>query len=134
MNLVRALLALLLFAVPAAAAEPEDSIQAVIADQLDAFQRSDLDQAFTHAAPGIQGIFKTPERFGEMVRSGYPMVWRPAHWEWRELVETGSGPVQVVLFQDQSGQLHEAGYLMQLVDGVWRIAGVKLRAVPGAGI
>ena len=115
------------------AAEPDDSIQAVIADQIAAFQANDVERAFTHAAPNIQRIFETPQRFGQMVQQGYPMVWRPARYEWLKIVQTDFGPVQVVLFEDQSGRLHEAGYLMQQVDGVWRINGVKLREVEGIG-
>ena len=115
------------------AEEPGDSIQAVIADQISAFQTNDVERAFTHAAPNIQRIFGTPERFGEMVQQGYPMVWRPARYEWLQIVQTDFGPVQVVLFEDLSGRLHEAGYLMEQVDGIWRINGVKLRARAGVG-
>ena len=115
------------------AEEPGDSIQAVIADQIAAFQANDVERAFTHASPNIQRIFRTPKRFGQMVQQGYPMVWRPARYQWLKIVQTDSGPVQVVLFEDQSGRLHEAGYLMQQVDGVWRINGVKLRELAGIG-
>lgn len=117
----------------ARAEEPGDSIQAVISDQIAAFQANDVERAFTHASPNIQRIFQTPKRFGQMVQQGYPMVWRPARYQWLKIVETDSGPVQVVLFEDQSGRLHEAGYLMQQIDGVWRINGVKLREVDGIG-
>ena len=135
MRLIAFLTALTLLITPAtlSAAEPDDSIQAVIADQIAAFQANDVDRAFTHAAPNIQKIFETPQRFGQMVRQGYPMVWRPARYQWLKIVQTEVGPVQVVLFEDQSGSLHEAGYLMEQVDGVWRINGVKLRKVEGVG-
>ena len=135
MRLTALLTALLMLVAPLTvrADEPDDSIQAVIADQIAAFQSNDVDRAFTHASPNIQRIFRTPKRFGQMVQQGYPMVWRPARYQWLKIVETGSGPVQVVLFEDQSGRLHEAGYLMQQVDGVWRINGVKLRELAGVG-
>lgn len=124
-------LALLPFSV--AAGEPADSIQNVIESQLSAFQASDVDRAFTYASPSIQKQFGDPLNFGRMVEYAYPMVWRPRRYEMRELVETGAGPVQVVLFEDAAGALHEAGYLMQEVDGIWRINGVKLRKLPGVG-
>lgn len=135
MRLITILTSLLLLFVPLqpSAAEPDDSIQAVIADQIAAFQKSDVERAFTHASPNIQRIFETPSRFGRMVEQQYPMVWRPARYEWLKIVDTQFGPVQVVLFEDQSGGLHEAGYLMEQVDGVWRINGVKLREVEGVG-
>ena len=117
----------------ASAEEPADSIQAVIESQLQAFQASDVETAFTFAAPGIQQIFQNPQNFGRMVQNHYPMVWRPRHHEMRQFIQTDSGPVQVVLFQDAAGHLHEAGYLMELIDGQWRIAGVKLRRLPSVG-
>ena len=117
----------------AMAEEPADSIQTVISDQIAAFRASDVETAFGFASPSIQRQFGDPENFGRMVRQGYPMVWRPRRFEMRQLVDTDSGPVQVVLFEDAAGVLHEAGYLMVEVDGVWRIAGVKLRRVPQVG-
>ena len=117
----------------AVAEEPADSIQTVISDQIAAFRASDVETAFGFAAPSIQRQFGDPENFGRMVRQGYPMVWRQRRFEMRQLVDTDFGPVQVVLFEDAAGVLHEAGYLMVEVDGVWRIAGVKLRRVPQVG-
>ncbi|MEM7212547.1 MAG: DUF4864 domain-containing protein [Pseudomonadota bacterium] len=135
MRLIAILTGLMLLLAPwtVQSAEPDDSIQAVIADQIAAFQKNDVERAFTHASPNIQRMFGDPKRFGQMVEQGYPMVWRPARYEWLKVVQTDFGPVQVVLFEDQSGRLHEAGYLMQQVDGVWRINGVKLREVEGVG-
>ena len=116
-----------------AGAGTAEDIQAVIEDQIDAFGREDLPEAFSYASPGIQGLFGTPERFGQMVRKGYPMVWRPARWEMLELESSARGPVQVVLFEDGSGRLWEAFYYMTRVDGRWRIGGVELRRLETLG-
>ena len=112
MRLIAFLTALTLLITPAtlSAAEPDDSIQAVIADQIAAFQANDVDRAFTHAAPNIQKIFETPQRFGQMVRQGYPMVWRPARYQWLKIVQTEVGPVQVVLFEDLSNRRLSIGH------------------------
>ena len=120
---------------PAAVKAEDDSaaIQSVIQSQLDAFQANDLDTAFGFASPTIQQKFGSPETFGQMVRNGYPMVWRPASRQWQKLVQTDAGPVQVVLFEDANGRLHEAGYLMQQINGIWRINGVNVRKAPGVG-
>ena len=115
----------------APAEEPADSIQNVIADQIGAFQRSDLDAAFSHASPSIQSIFGNPDRFGQMVRGGYPMIWRPSRFEMLALTPGPGLSVQTVLFEAQDGALFEADYEMILVDGIWRINGVSLRRVPG---
>ena len=126
-------LALLAAALPVRAEEPADSIRAVIVSQLDALQANDPAAAFAHASPAIQSKFGTPEGFRHMVETGYPMIWRPARYEMLALAETATGPVQTVLFQDRGGRFFEAAYQMQLIDGVWRINGVTLRALPGVG-
>ena len=118
----------------ASADEPADAIQSVITNQLSAFQANDVETAFGHASPMIQEKFGSPQNFGRMVEDAYPMVWRPRRYQMRELVEIDFGPVQVVLFEDAAGGLHEAGYLMRLVDGVWRIDGVQLRRLPQLGV
>ncbi len=119
---------------PAAAGEPDESIRAVIEDQLAAFRRNDLAAAFGHASPALQAIFRSPENFGRMVATGYPMIWRSARHEVQGLRETPAGLVQIVLFEDGAGHLFEAAYLMVQVDGAWRIAGVELSAMPGVGV
>ena len=65
----------------------ETDIQAVISQQIAAFQQDDFEQAFTYASPNIQGFFGTSERFGQMVTSGYPMVHRPDAVRYLELRE-----------------------------------------------
>lgn len=121
-------------ATPAGAGEADD-IRDVISDQIAAFARSDLEAAFEHASPGIQSMFGNPERFGKMVRTSYPMVWRPVRWEMMGPARKSAfGPVeslQPVLFVDRDGRLWEAEYQMQQVDGVWRINGVALMRLPG---
>ena len=119
-------LALLAAPAPTRADNGED-IRAVIAAQLEAFQRDDWEGAFTYASPGIRSIFRTPDRFGGMVRRGYPMVWRPARVEAGPLEAGPNGPVQVMFIEDSRGILHMAAYEMQRVDGEWRINGVSIR-------
>jgi hypothetical protein len=126
-------LVMLVTAMPARAEEPADSIRAVIAAQLEALQANDLTGAFARASPMIQSKFRTPEIFGRMVETGYPMIWRPAGHQMLDLVETARGPVQKVMFQDRQGRFYEAAYEMVLVDGVWRIDGVYLRPAAGVG-
>ena len=125
--------AVLMMAGPARADEPADTIRSVIDSQIAAFQADDVDQAFTFASPKIQRMFGNPRNFGRMVREGYPMVWRPARYEMLKLGQSDGRTVQYVLFEDQSGRLHEAAYEMKLIDGEWRINGVYLREVPGVG-
>lgn len=130
-----ALASCLALGVPALAAddEPEHAaaIRAVILDQLEAFRADEIDRAFAHASPGIQSMFRTPERFRRMVEQGYPMIWRPERVDVGGIEAAGEALIQTMVFVDRTGQVFEADYRMELVDGVWRIAGVTLRKLPG---
>ncbi|MGF1660082.1 MAG: DUF4864 domain-containing protein [Rubrimonas sp.] len=134
-RLFRAALAALALtlAAPAQAGEAED-IRAVIERQLDAFQRDDWAGAFAFASPGIRGMFGTPERFGGMVRGGYPMVWRPSRVEMGPLEQGPRGPVQIVYFTDARGAVHVAAYEMVDIGGEWRIDGVRIRRMADAAV
>ena len=132
-RLTQLLVVMLLVAAPVQAEEPRESIEAVISDQIAAFGENALGRAFAHASPSIQKKFGTPKRFGQMVASGYPMIWRPAGWEWGNLRAGPRGMVQTVVVEDAQGRLFEADYLMRQIDGVWRIAGVSLRRLPMVG-
>ena len=110
-----------------AARADEDAIRSVISDQIDAFQQDDFETAFTFASPSIKSMFGTPERFGVMVRQGYPMVWRPAEVSFLS-AETIAGQLwQNVLIRDAQGALHILEY--QMIEGPdgWKVNAVRLR-------
>ncbi|MFT5160068.1 MAG: hypothetical protein ACI9ZD_001678, partial [Paracoccaceae bacterium] len=89
-----------------------EGIEKVISSQIQAFLVDDFETAFNFASPELQAMFRTPERFGQMVRNGYPMVWRPSQIEFLAL-ETISGLlVQKVLIQDAKGSFFVADYVM----------------------
>ena len=105
----------------------EPAVRATIQAQLDAFEADDWARAFAYASPAIRGMFGTPERFGQMVRQGYPMVWRPRRAEFGPLRDTQDGLVQTMIYEDAAGRIYYADYFMVEVDGQWRINGVILR-------
>lgn len=107
--------------------EQADAIETTIRGQIAAMQEDDWDKAFTFASPTIQGIFKSPFNFSEMVKRGYPMVHRPRDVRTGELTPTPQGLMQTMFFEDQQGRVYIADYLMQEVDGVWLINGVQIR-------
>ncbi len=125
--------AAILMAMGSAVNADPDAIQGVIGDQIEAFKADDFATAFTFAAPSIQGIFRTPENFGQMVRQGYPMVWRPGSVEYLRSVERGAAWTQEVLVTDAQGRLHKLAYLMVETDQGWKIAGVELLMAPEIG-
>ncbi len=89
--------------------------------------------AFTFASPSIQGMFGTSDRFGDMVRRGYPMVWRPSEVQFLDLDNRGGLLFQRVMVRDAEGGVHFLEYQMVQVDGSWRINGVMILRPPDVG-
>lgn len=117
----------------ARAQETGADIRAVISEQIAALQADDFETAFGFASPTIKRIFGNSEVFGQMVRSGYPMVWRPADVRFTDLATRDGHPVQGVLVTDQAGALHVLEYEMVPGEGGWQINGVRIREDGGAG-
>jgi len=104
--------------------------QGVIAAQIEAFQADDFDTAFSYASPTIKDIFGNPERFGMMVRNGFPMVWRPAQVDYLDQREQGGVLFQRVLIEDAQGAPHALEYEMIQTPEGWQINGVQFIAPP----
>ena len=132
-------LALLVLAAPVRAQDisrqDTTAIHAVIQEQLDAFQRDDGARAFSLATSGIQASFGSADRFMAMVRSSYPVVYRPHNVQF-ESVEIIDGRVfQPVRMTDDEGAAWLAIYPMQRQgEGVWRIDGCQLARLKGREI
>ena len=131
---MRILTVLLLVAGLATAPHAQESaapaIEKTISDQIAAFRADDFATAFTFASPGIQGMFQTPERFGAMVRNGYPMVWRPRDVRFSDLREIGGALWQKVIVTDADGRTHVLDYRMEKIGDAWRISGVQILPAP----
>ncbi len=111
-----------------------DPIQNVISDQIAAFLADDFDRAYAHASPSIKRLFQTPERFGQMVREGYPMVYRPEAVTMLEQQEIGPHTIQRVMLRDAAGRLHFLAYAMVEGPEGWQINGVQILRGPDAGV
>ena len=107
-------------------ADEKTDIQSTISDQLRAFASDNFIEAFTHASPGIKDIFGTVENFSNMVKKGYPMVWRYNNFEFLNLEETPQGYSQIVRITDQNDKLFLLKYFMKNVAGIWKISGVSI--------
>ena len=112
---------------------PDPAIENTIQSQFEAFKADDFARAFTFASPNIQGLFGTPDRFGMMVRQGYPMVWRPGDVTYLELREVNGFIWQKVMIQDQNGTLHVLDYQMIQSENGWLINGVQILGAPQLG-
>lgn len=129
-----AILGLLLLVSGAGASRAQEAeILSVIARQIEAFKADDFAAAFAFASPGIKRLFGSPERFGEMVREGYPMVWRPGQLRFSGLQTQGDRMVQSVVVTDRAGAIFVLDYHMIEREGGWLIDGVMLRRTGDAG-
>jgi len=118
----------------AAAVTPAQAreVQLLVRAQLDAFANDDAPRAFSYAAASIQQMFGTAEHFVQMVRSSYPVVYRPASVTFLTPKADGTTIVQPVHMTDTQGGSWIAVYRVQaLADKSWRIAGCVL--VPNSG-
>jgi hypothetical protein len=107
------------------------AIQDVIQRQLNAFQHDDADGAYAFAAPNIKQIFPDAGVFLDMVRRGYPPVYRPKQREFSELGLRDGELVQEVELVGPDGRPILALYTMEKEpDGHWAIAGCTL--IPSA--
>ena len=120
-------------AAPAAAEDRDPAITDVIQSQIEAFLADDFETAFTFASPGIKRFFGTPDRFGMMVRQGYPMVWRPGEVQYLDQEPKGGAVHQKVLITDRKGIPHVLEYQMIPTPEGWQINGVEILRAPPVG-
>ncbi|MCA0856991.1 DUF4864 domain-containing protein [Phaeobacter italicus] len=104
----------------------QGAITGVIASQIDAFLRQDVDAAFEFASPSIRGLFGSSERFGAMVQSGYPMVWQPQEVRYLALRNVAGRLWQRVMITDAEGRVHLLDYQMVETGKGWKINAVQL--------
>ena len=107
------------------------AIRTVIESQIAAFRRDDGSAAFAFASPTIKRLFGTPETFMEMVRTGYPQVYRPSSVSFNELVRAEGTLLQLVDIVGPDGLPVIAVYEMeQQPDGTWQINGCQILRPP----
>ena len=125
---LRLIAAAILAAWPAWAQE-----EPTITSQIEAFRAADFERAFTFASPTIHDIFGTPENFGAMVVTGYPMVVDPAQVEMQDLRTVGGALWQRVRITDQKGLAFLLDY--QMIEGPdgWLINAVQLQKAADVG-
>ena len=116
------------------AVSPSDAraVRAVIEAQLDAFRKDDGERAFALATVAIRDVFGTAQKFMEMVRKSYPVVYRPNSVLFETPVLVEGEVVQPVRMTDGEGRGWVALYPMQRQpDGSWRTNGCQLSRLGG---
>lgn len=105
------------------------AIQAVIAQQIEAFRHDDAQGAYHFAAPSIQHLFGDAAGFMAMVRNAYQPVYHPQSYSFGTLSAEQGVVVQRVELIGPDGRSATAFYTMeQEPDGTWRISGCTLAA------
>ena len=108
------------------------AVRAVIQSQLDAFAADDAPRAFALAAPAIRLLFGNPDNFIAMVRTGYPVVYRPATVNFLQPEAVDGDVLQRVQMTDAAGRSWMAIYRVQRqVDRSWRIGGCEVVEAQG---
>ncbi|MDC1380133.1 DUF4864 domain-containing protein [Octadecabacter sp.] len=127
----RLILALALaMSLPMAAQAQDNTIEGVIADQLQAFNDRDSAAAWDHASPMIQGMFGTPENFARMVENGYPMVWDNSDVRFLDRDQLNNTTRQEVQIQGPDGLFYILDYQMIEMPEGWHINGVSVVPAP----
>jgi Domain of unknown function (DUF4864) len=108
------------------------AVRAVVEAQLAAFAADDAKRAFSYASPSIREMFGTPDRFMEMVRTGYPVVYRPAAVIFLNPVRVEGQLFEGVQLTDAEGGVWLATYrLERQPDKSWRISGCDVQPSSG---
>ena len=111
----------------AARADVASEIQSVISDQLKAFNADDASRAYGHAADVIKELFPSQQIFMEMVRMGYPPVYRAREWSFVEPTPLDNGYSQIVRLTDEQGRIWNALYTLERDStGEWKITGCRI--------
>lgn len=119
------------FATDVRAADAKEA-RAVIEAQLAALAADDAKRAFSYAAPALRKHFGSAENFIEMVRTSYPVVYRPASVAFLKPQWIDGELVQGVHLSDENGVLWLALYrLERQKDKHWRISACQLVQAEG---
>ncbi len=130
MRALALLIALFIGFVSPARADDAADAQTIIRSQVEAFIRGDAAAAYSHAAPGIRGVFTEADVFMAMVTQNYPPIVRHKSFEFGK-AEASSGIVaQSVRIVDDEGVPWQALYTLEKQpDGSWKITGCTLQKV-----
>ena len=112
---------------------PTDTFKSIISHQLQAIAKDDAATAYEDAAPLVRQLFQTPDIFMNMVRSGYPPVYRNKQFVFDNAGTNPNGrPYQKVELFGLDGTMYDAIYYMQQQpDGTWKISGCVVAKAEG---
>lgn len=125
MRILSALLVIAALAGPVSAQSTDEAgVRAEIEDQFADFLAGDLAGAFEHASPTLQMLFVSPDNFGRMVKSGYPDIWAAKAVDFLGLREDAGRTIERLRATGPDGGTKLYDYVVQKIEGRWRIEGV----------
>ena len=101
-------------------------LQAVVSQQIDAFNRADGAAAVALAAPAIKDKFVDATTFLAMVEKGYAPLLHARRFDFGAVTDTPAGPAQAVSIVASDGGLWRGLYTFERVGDAWRISGCVL--------
>lgn len=105
----------------------EKAVRIVIEGQLAALARDDAAKAFSFAAPNVRKAVGNAEGFLDMVRRGYPVVYRHASVAFLKAEGKDGVVVQRVQMNDAEGMGWLAVYTLERQKGnIWKITGCQV--------
>ena len=125
MRILSTLLVIAALAGPVSAQSIDEAgVRAEIEDQFADFRAGDLAGAFEHASPTLQMLFVSPDNFGRMVKTGYPDIWAAKAVDYLGLRTEGGRLIERLRVTGPDGATKLYDYVMQQIEGRWRIDGV----------
>jgi hypothetical protein len=109
--------------------------QAVVADQLSAFERDDAAGAWKLASPEVQQKFATPTAFIGVVKSKYGPIARHRSVDFGPAARKGDEVGMVVTIVDADNEVWSALFLLsKQQDGGWKTTGCLLAKAPQTSV
>ena len=132
MRIVCAALTVYVLALPLSPAsladEPVDTVQNVIERQMDAFRHDDAKAAYAFTSPTIREKFPDEAAFLNMVKRGYPPVYRPGNYAFGRSKVSEEMVLQEVLITGSDGKDWTVIYqVLRQPDGSYKINGVYMQ-------
>ena len=113
---------------------PPPDAQAVVAAQLDAFERDDAARAWKLAAPEVQARFESAANFIGVVKSKYGPIYRHRSVDFGPSARKGDEIGMVVTIVDDDNEVWSALFMLSRQDGVWRTTGCSLAKAPQTSV
>ena len=111
----------------ALSSDDNTAIRSVVEAQLAALAVDDADRAFSWTTDAMHYRFVTAQRFLQLIREEFAVVYRPAAVEFLGADQVGGKVYQPVQLRDAGGNYWLAMYQVeQQHDGAWRINGSVL--------